>query len=184
MGLRFFYLFLNTFPLRSDNQFVKIDQSQLWLAHAVTGESRWSHALSQRSCLIGKLKDCVEQACIGELTGTAPEDAPEDPMADLDSDEDCSPSKRLKRHDGKRVRYTSGRTRVIVEIPFPNDPPQVRKDDDEGRMIKLYIEDRKKIWLHVNDLSWAVRWIYAQIQLKGVEWIDPESTGPSSPCRA
>ena len=49
----------------------------------------------------------------------------------------------------------------------------------EVRKIKLFIEDRKQLWLHLNDMDWAVRYLYVQNMLKGVPMVSGDSAGPS-----
>ena len=48
----------------------------------------------------------------------------------------------------------------------------------EQRPIRLYITDRKALWLHTDDVAWAVRYLYVQNHLKVVPVVDPESRGP------
>ena len=168
-------------PLETKNvgehTFVKLDLNQSWLLEATVGHRRRG-SLSTRTTLLDRLLTNVQRACDGELD--APVSSVErDPMDDVDVSEDESPSKRVKQHDGKRLRYTKTLyKKSIVEVPFPERPPEVAKDVGDVQTIKLYIEDRKKIWLHIDHVPWAVRWMYIQGQLKSVQ------ADPSSPSHA
>ena len=176
-------------PLETKNvgehTFVKLDLNQSWILHATAGQGRrWTHSLSARTTLVDRLRTCVQQACDGVLEAPVTSDE-RDPMDDVDVSDDESPSKRSKQHDGKRLRYTKVVYKnSIVEVPFPERPPEVAKDVGDVQTIKLYIEDRKKIWLHIDHVPWALRWMYIQIQLKGVPLVDADSAGPSSPSLA
>ena len=44
-------------------------------------------------------------------------------------------------------------------------------------MIKVYVEDRKQIWIALADVEWAVRYLYIQKRLNGVPLIPDDSTG-------
>ena len=99
-----------------------------------------------------------------------------DPMDDVDVSDSESPSKKVKSDGGSRMRYhRNDYKKSIVEIEIPEHPPEVAKDGQDVRTIRLYIEDRKKVWLHIDDLSWAIKWMYVQIELKGVPLVAPDS---------
>ena len=40
--------------------------------------------------------------------------------------------------------------------------------DCHTRTVKLYIADRQTVWLHVKDLDWAVRYLFAQHPLNSL----------------
>lgn len=49
---------------------------------------------------------------------------------------------------------------------------------DKLRSISLFIEDRRKIWLALEDVNWAIQTLCAQYALRGVESVPANSTGP------
>ena len=46
------------------------------------------------------------------------------------------------------------------------------------RPVKLYITDRKAVWLSLDDVAWAVRYLFDQHRLKGVPLVDDNDAGP------
>ena len=44
----------------------------------------------------------------------------------------------------------------------------------------LFIWDRRSVWLSMDDVDWAVKYMYAQNVLKGVGYVPPDSAGPSA----
>jgi len=90
----------------------------------------------------------------------------------------ASPSK-TKGQGMKRARYYRNHAREsIVTLDMPLRCPEEDPDCKEVKKIKLYVADRKTIWLHIDDVEWAVRYLYVQNLLKGVPLVPEESTGP------
>ena len=58
-------------------------------------------------------------------------------------------------------------------------PPEVISDCSEKRSIQLYIEERRYVWLRVEDVPWAVKYMYIQNMLKGVPFASDDPRGPS-----
>ena len=51
----------------------------------------------------------------------------------------------------------------------------------EIRKVEVYIEDRKSIWLSIDDVEWALTYLFTQNQLKGVPLVDDDDAGPGAP---
>ena len=49
------------------------------------------------------------------------------------------------------------------------------------RTIQLYVVDRKQVWLDIDDVEWALRFLYMQYVLKGVPVVSPDDAGPEAP---
>ena len=77
------------------------------------------------------------------------------------------------------MRYHRNHARdSITTIDMPVRCPEEDPDCTEMRKVRVYIEDRKQIWLDLNDVEWAVRYLFVQNHLKGVPLIPDDSTGP------
>ena len=46
------------------------------------------------------------------------------------------------------------------------------------RTIQLYVVDRKQVWLDLDDVEWALRFLHMQFVLKGVPVVSPDDAGP------
>ena len=101
-----------------------------------------------------------------------------DTMMEVDEDEDDSPSK-IKVQGPKRMRYHMNLAKTsIVTLDVLARSPEEDPDCTEVRQIRLYVVDRKMVWLHIDDVDWAVRYLYVQNLLKGVPLVLDDSPGP------
>ena len=93
----------------------------------------------------------------------------------------CRNDLASKRAGGqKRQRYYKNhRTKTIVRLEMHVRCPEEDPTCTEMRKIRVYIEDRKQIWLDIADVEWAVRCLYIQNHLKGVPLIPDDSVGPA-----
>ena len=48
------------------------------------------------------------------------------------------------------------------------------------RPVKLFIENRMTVWLSLDDLAWAMKYLFQQNQLKGVPVVDDSDAGPGA----
>ena len=46
------------------------------------------------------------------------------------------------------------------------------------RDVRPFIVDRKQIWPHIDDVEWAVKYLFVQHELKGVSVISADDAGP------
>ena len=63
---------------------------------------------------------------------------------------------------------------MAVPVRCPEDDP----DCTEVRHLKLDVAERTMVWLHADDVEWAVRYLYVQNHLKGVPLVPDDSAGP------
>ena len=59
--------------------------------------------------------------------------------------------------------------------------PEADHTCTEFREVKLYVKDRDTIFLHIDDVEWAVKYLFAQSELKGETLVNEDSTGPCHP---
>ena len=48
-------------------------------------------------------------------------------------------------------------------VRMPVFPPGANPGVDSYRTVKLYIVDNRQVWLHRNDLEWALRYLFLEI---------------------
>ena len=51
------------------------------------------------------------------------------------------------------------------QVRMPEFPPGANPGVDSYREIKLYIVNKTEIWLHRNDVEWALRYMFMEDQL-------------------
>ena len=86
---------------------------------------------------------------------------------------------KTKGRGQKRTRYYKNpRKKTILTVEKPVRCPQEDPACTDMRRIRLYVEDRKQIWLDLADVEWAVRYLFVQNHLKGVPLIPDDSVGP------
>ena len=163
--------------------FVKIRRDEAWLVGAVSGQK--SHGVLCRTTLIDTLHSFVEQACNGELdTRAAEEEGGDeyDPMQEIEVDDGThSRSRGGGEWDpiSKRARYTQNKAKNrLVTVTVPALSPEEDPMSTSTRTIQLYVVDRKHVWLDLDDVEWALRFLHMQFVLKGVPVVSPDDTGP------
>ena len=45
---------------------------------------------------------------------------------------------------------------------------------------RLLVVHRSQVWLQIDDVNWAVKYMYSQHVLKGVAYVSPDDAGPSA----
>ena len=163
--------------------FVKMSLTEQWLLAATTGQKTYNKSCFDRSTLLDDLRGHVRAACDGEAADQD-EEVADDPMNDLEAgDEKASPSKRTRGDGGSRTRYYKNHAaNSTVRVTLAASPPELRghtEYTDGTREVRLFVVDRKVIWLHLSDVAWAVHYLYVQCLLKGVPLVAPDSTGPT-----
>ena len=79
----------------------------------------------------------------------------------------------------KRTRYNQNKAKNrLVTVTVPAVSPEEDPKSTSTRIIQLYVVDRKQLWLDLDDVEWAVRFLYMQFSLKGVPVVSPDDTGP------
>ena len=171
-----------------EERFVKLAFTDQRLISLTTGATKYSQSAFGRTSLLADLRTHVEKLCDGE---EAPEetDGQEaevqgedyDPMGEIDENggADADRTKVSGVQGFKRTRYYKNHVKnTVVTVSMPERCPEQDPLCQEVRKIKLFIEDRKQIWLHCTDLPWAVKYLYVQHMLKGVPMVSPDSAGP------
>ena len=64
----------------------------------------------------------------------------------------------------------------IATFGMPVHCPEEDPHCTDVRQIRLYVVDRSVVWLHMNDLEWAMRYLYVQNLLKRVPLVPDDST--------
>lgn len=175
--------------------FVHLQSHETWLSLAVTGNSKASpkYALN-RTGLLQVLHQAVEDICNGKVDLPADDSDKEDHGADFDpmnAVDVADGDPEALAHKGQASEAVGGKSKrarlsknpaknKVVSYKLHSHPPELGVEENVERRIQLYIKDRKQIWLHINDLDWAVRYLYLQDFLKGVPRVSPDSIGPGS----
>ena len=172
--------------------FVKCTVSEPWLCKAVTGVTTAAHTSIGRTTLLDELLTVVKQACDGEIptddaevTAEGPEDEDEDdPMNEVEVDtgaaETPQPKKRKRGKSSTPPKYTRSvaKNKVLTvdrrEVAEEADP-----NNEALRKILLLIQDRRSVWIPIEDVDWLVKYMFAQNRLKGVKHVTADSTGPN-----
>ena len=178
---------------------MKLGTRETWLAQAATGHSKYNSSSFGRTSLLDVLHNVTRQYCDGEL---AAEDAATDaeaaaanlpfaavaaqgddydPMAEIDEAESQgqSPPTKVPGNGVKRARYYKNHNKgTVVTVSLSERCAEEEPNCVDVRNIKLYIEDRKQLWVAMGDVAWVVQILYVQNLLKGVPLIPEDSAGP------
>ena len=160
--------------------FVKLGVREAWMITATTGQKRHQNSSICRTSLLQLLHNKKDDACNGaaDIGDRADEEGEHDPMADLDVGADVS---KTKSPGKKRNHYyqNHAKNRFVV-CQLPQFCPEAAPDCTLTRDVTLYVRDRKTIWICIDDVEWAIRYLYAQNMLKGVPLLAPNSRGPGA----
>ena len=140
-----------------------------------------------RTTFLTTLHSFVEKACNGELdtrAAAAEVDGDEyDPMQEIEVDDGThSRSRGGGYNDSKRARYQKNKAKNrLVTVIVPAVSPEEDPMSTSTRTIQLYVVDRKQVWLDIDDVEWALRFLHMQFVLKGVPVVSPDDAGPEAP---
>ena len=178
-----------TAPSGENITFVRLATSENWLLAATTGVLRYTASSFGRTSLLDELRAELQKHCDGLLD--ACEGAPEpvendddyDPMAEVAADSAVAEAGGTKTvgRGLKRNRYhRTHRKKTVVRLTMPVRCKEEDPNCTEMRNIRMYVEDRKQLWLDLADVDWCVKYLYIQNHLKGVPLVSDDSTGPGS----
>lgn len=162
--------------------FVKMSTREKWLVHSTTG------ALDiGRTSLLDNLRERIAELCDGaEATEATEQPAAEyDPMVELAVGTGSSGSRGYaanKRAKVQRWRFPINAAKhCISTIDMQAECPEVDPTGKARRIVSVYVEDRVKIWLSIDDVAWAVKYLFTQHQLKGIPLVAANDPGPGAP---
>ena len=79
---------------------------------------------------------------------------------------------------GRRRYYKNSVKNCIVTVKVASRCPEVDPNCTQMRPVKLFITDRKTVWMSINDVAWAVRYLFEHHHLKGVPLVADDDAGP------
>ena len=141
--------------------YVKIARHMDWLAFAALGKPRLRSEHFDEDNVMDYLRDKVRQYSDGELSHPADNSNDEcDPMDAIGtehSSSDGSPNK-TKGRGSKRVRYYKNHAlnKVVYVAIADNAPAPI------VHQVRLFITDRRTVWLHKDDVELVVRMLANQ----------------------
>lgn len=158
-------------------RYVQLIRDSDWLCRAVSGEGRGNHPL-KRVGLLDTLRDQIRIAT-GRAAGPAAAEAV-DPAAQLEfSDEE--PAEEVKPKRQKKSLGSSVAT--VVAVPMPARCAEAYPEEAEShvRQVRVRVPAGKawrNIWLHSDDLPWALGYMHAQHKLQGVPQLKQPRVAP------
>ena len=127
------------------------------------------------------LRAKVQQQCDGMTDASeAKPEMEDDPMADLEAESavaDVKSKKTVGCGLKRKFYYLSHVRHTLVVIKMPIHTPEVDPHCEETRDLRLYVEDRKQLWIDIKDVDWCAKYLYVQNHLKGVPLVSDDSTG-------
>ena len=137
---------------------------------AVTGQKR--HGKLSRSTLWTTLNRFAQKACKGELDtlAVAEEVGDEyDPMQEIEKTlDEQHPRSRGGGDPSKRTRYQQNKAKNrLVTVTAPAVSPEEDPMSTSTITIEVYGVDRKQLWLDLDDLEWALRFMYMEFAFHG-----------------
>ena len=165
--------------------FVKMAVTEPWLIMATTGQNKHRASSFGRTSLLDDLRLEIQKLCDGAESSSSAvpmENEEYDPMAEIEHvDQSVQASPKTRGRGQKRTRYYKNHvSKQAATLSTPARCPEEDPHCKETRSIRVYIEDRRQIWLDIADVDWAVRYLYVQNLFKGVPLVPDDSTGPTA----
>jgi len=166
--------------------FVKMAGTEGWLVSSTCGPNCGGrHSAFSRSSLLNTLRDCIVRKAngidgLGDDAAVAAVDDEYDPMDEIGSAPTRGPNTiQLDVDKQGRSRYYGNRAKnCIVTANVASRCPEIDPTCTQMRPVKMYIVDRKTVWLAMDDVAWAIRYIHEQVHLKGVPVVADNDAGP------
>ena len=172
--------------------FLRVQAREPWLIAAACGTKQIEEGLTNRTTLVNDLREMMAQACDGLPTHNglircrgdaeaAAADAPDDPMNAVSDDEvtnEAALQQRVRVRDAKRARYFTNHCKdKILELTMPERAPESGVNGG-NRIVRIFCEDRKTVWLCSEDADWAVTYLRDQLMHKGGAPVPSDDLGP------
>ena len=166
--------------------FVKMATTEGWLMSATCGSRDDGRAQAfGRTSLLEQIRNCIVRKADGvdDLDGDAAvaADVEYDPMDEIGGAPATNvPGSTLLEADKHgRTRYYKNRAKnCIVTANVAIRCHEIDPTCTQMRPVKMYIVDRKTVWLAMDDVAWAIRYIHEQVHLKGVPVVADTDAGP------
>ena len=157
--------------------FLKVEAREPWLIKGACGDKHLSGGLTGRTTLVRELREKLEQACDGdpkcqsdircrgEAAGSVVTD--DDPMRKVAEDEVVEMRRVSAKLSNRRQRFFRNNCKnKIIEVSMSQRAPETGIEAGH-RMVRLYCENRKRIWLCTKDADWALVYLRDQLTTKG-----------------
>ena len=161
-----------------EKTFLRISHKEPWLVAGVSGYKQCKGGLSRRTSLIDELKqELVNQCGIRPTTPAGSNEAvtaSRDTIEDMYDDEGLLPASTEDRpsfvvgvRGGVTMRkryYTNHCKGRVIKIAMSATAPKKDPHPPAKRIVSIFCEDRKQLWLNADDADWAMRYIQDQLQ--------------------
>ena len=81
-------------------------------------------------------------------------------------------------NNDRNLWYGNRARNQIVTLNMPTRCPEEDSNCKDYRRVTLHITDRRQIWLSIDDIEWAIKYLFVQHQLRGVAAIADDDEGP------
>ena len=170
--------------------FLKISRREPWLIACASGSTK--NALPKgKSSFVETLKHQLTQACNGRLpthalAQTGSNQTARSTTGDLSDDEDLIPLIELldqipgTRGKGRnRMRYYTNHCKGrVIQIEMPATAPPKDPTCTEKRMVCIYVEDRRQLWIDANDAEWAMKYVQHELECHLIGSLSLQTNGP------
>ena len=161
---------------------VKLASTEAWLLAATTGSTKAVGSPFGRTTLLGRLREQLRQFYDTPLAPITTEDNQAgDPMDDILEGAASSPRVTTPQGQQRGRKRATHSPNAVLTVSMPVRCPEEDPKCTELREVRLYVKDRDTIFLHIDDVEWAVRFLFMQSQLKGVPLVQDDSIGPCHP---
>ena len=174
--------------------FLKVSNGEPWLLAGVCGykTARQIGGLTRRTSLVAVLKQALKNACAfrpitaaGSNEATTEAGSNEEPLSDDENLVATALGKTRKcyarRGKGRNRYHTNLNKGRVLQIEMPAIAPDKDPTCTDKRMVSLFCEDRKTLWLAEEDTEWAMTYIQDQLKCNGCLGVADNGPGQGRP---
>ena len=162
--------------------FLKLANKEPWLVAGVTGYKTFKQkgGLTRRTSLVAVLKkQALKPACaVRPITAAGSNEATTEAVS---NEEPLSDDEDLHTTDGRMPYHTSRCKGKVLQIGMPAIAPEKDPTCTEKRMVSLFCEDRKTLWLAEEDAEWAMKYMQDQLACNGCLGVADNGPGQGRP---
>ena len=158
-------------------EFVRIDKCDAWVIRTVCGAGAARRALTRTRLLDVLREKLVSVTLTGSVFDETEEELPaavaadtDDPMAKFNFEEGAEASEAMPSNTKqKKPKYIRKfKKDIVVRVTMPSRCKEKYPDDVATREVKLWVKDRRQLYLHASDIPWALEYLHDQYEMGGI----------------
>jgi len=160
------------------------------LCRMVSGQGSWGRPLNRVKLietLQTRMKRALQNECVDDdatASDAEPSASIDDPMLNLAFGA-ASTIDNVKEEQKKKTKRVNKKN-VLLRLKMPREAPEKNPACAETYEVRVWLANQMAVWIHVEDLPWAVAFMHDQYTMGGVSAVvdEPEQLPSPSPVKS